>query len=518
MFDRKYHILIVDDNPVDRAVLKGIVTTIGSNLVITEVDSTRAAMAEIAKKSPDLILLDVYMPGQDGLSFLKQLRENKEHDDIFVLLVSSFINFEDKCKGLEWGATDFINKPIVAEDVKARVKVQLKIKEILESAKGVFRKANEGMRILYKELEQKNAKLTQMMRAVEQSPAMIMITDIDGAIQYVNPKFTQLTGYSEAEVLGKKPGILKSGVHSPEFYKDLWDTVLAGREWRGEIYNKKKNGEFFWASDSISPVKNAQGQITHFIAVNEDITERKRLEEEVRRMVAIKSEFISVVSHELRTPLGPIKEGAGVILDGLVGEITSEQRRLLTIVRNNADRLHRLIDNVLDFQKLESGRERFDVHEHAMGEVIREVAGAMALVAGKKQLELVVDCAEGIPIIRFDRDKIVQVVTNLINNAIKFTDQGTISVKAWAQGNTVCVAVEDSGCGMKEEDLPKLFEAFQQVKNLNDRKTGGTGLGLAICRQIITRHHGKIWAKSALGKGSVFSFLLPIQERRFRDV
>ncbi len=484
-------------------------------------------------------------------------------------------------------------------------------------------------------------KLRQLMRAVEQSPATIVITNLKGTIEYANPKFTELTGYSLKEAMGQNPRILKSGKHSQEFYKKLWDTILAGKEWRGEFYNKKKNGEFFWEAASISPVKDVEERVTHFIAVKEDITARKRMEERLavsarewedtfnalpdlisihdkdfkivrvnkayanffkmkpeefigklcfsvlhqtscmfencphakametnapqtieyfeprfglylevstspivddaskpigtvhvvkniterkkaeealKKLAAIKSDFTSMVSHELRTPLGPIKEGAGIILDGLVGEINAEQRELLMIVKTNADRLNRLIDNVLDFQKLESGRVPFDLREYSIVDVIKEVARTMSLMANQKHLELTVECAENIPRIRFDRDKIVQVLTNLINNAIKFTDQGTIKIKAMVQSNMVCVAIEDTGPGMAAEDLPKLFESFQQLKGLNDRKTGGTGLGLVISKEIITRHNGKIWVESKLGKGSVFSFLLPIEDRRARNV
>ncbi|MBF0123166.1 MAG: PAS domain S-box protein [Candidatus Omnitrophica bacterium] len=359
-------------------------------------------------------------------------------------------------------------------------------------------------------------KVRQLMRAVEQSPATIVITDIAGKIEYANPKFTQLTGYSLAEVLGQTSRILKTGTHSREFYRKLWDTILSGKEWHGEFYNKKKNGESFWESALIAPVLDTQGLITHFIAIKEDITEYKRLTEDAKQAAAIKAAFISMVSHELRTPLGPIKEGASIILDGLVGDVSAEQRELLNIIKSNADRLHRLVDNVLDFQKLESGNMPFDMKKNFIADVIKEVAGAMSLVAQKKQLVITVDCDEDIPSILFDRDKIVQVMTNLLNNAIKFTDQGHITIKAKKEGNTVHIVVEDTGPGMKAEDIPKLFHSFSQLKDVHSRKTGGTGLGLAISKEIIMRHHGSIWAESEFGKGSSFHFALPIEERRTR--
>lgn len=360
-------------------------------------------------------------------------------------------------------------------------------------------------------------KISQLMRAVEQSPAAIVITDIKGNMEYVNPKFLEVTGYDFEEVIGKNPRILKSGSQSQSFYKELWRVILSGQEWHGEFHNKKKDGTSYWENASISPVKDDAGQIINFIAVKEDVTERKRMAEKLSQAMAIKSEFTSVVSHELRTPLGPIKEGAGIILDGLVGEINADQRELLTIVKQNADRLHRLIDNVLDFQKLESGHMPFDFRENSIEEAVQEVCRAMTLVARQKQLDMVVDVQPGLPLAIFDRDKIVQVLTNLINNAIKFTDSGRITIRAGKDENNIHVVVEDTGPGMNQEDLPRLFQSFQQLPHSHRRKTGGTGLGLAICREIISHHHGRIWAESQIGKGASFHFILPINKPRPAD-
>jgi signal transduction histidine kinase len=240
---------------------------------------------------------------------------------------------------------------------------------------------------------------------------------------------------------------------------------------------------------------------------------QKRAEEEVKNAAAMKSKFTSMVSHELRTPLGPIKEGAAIILDGLVGDINAEQRGLLNIVKNNADRLHRLINDVLDFQKLESGRMPFDLGEHLISDVVREVIGAMSLIAKQKQLELFMVCEQEIPAFIFDRDKIIQVLMNLVSNALKFTDKGHVKISVCKDGNFVHIVVEDTGLGIALEDMPKLFHSFQQIVTLNDRKSGGTGLGLAISKEIIVRHAGKIWAESVFGQGSAFHFLLPIKEK-----
>ncbi|MEI8176755.1 MAG: ATP-binding protein, partial [Candidatus Omnitrophota bacterium] len=246
----------------------------------------------------------------------------------------------------------------------------------------------------------------------------------------------------------------------------------------------------------------------------EDLTAAK---DDLEKAMRIKSDFTSMVSHELRTPLGPIKEGAGIILDGLTGAINEEQKDLLSMVKRNADRLSRLINDVLDFQKLESGKMPFYIKPNNIGEVVSEVVGTMNLVAQHKGLQIKGESEPSIPVLMFDRDKITQVLTNLANNAIKFTEAGNITIKAWREGNAVRVMVSDTGPGIRQEDIPLLFQSFQQLGGADDRKIGGTGLGLAISREIIKGHNGKIWVESEIGKGSSFNFLLPIEERRKFD-
>jgi PAS domain S-box-containing protein len=357
------------------------------------------------------------------------------------------------------------------------------------------------------EQNKRENQLQELSVAVEQSPACVLITDIKGNIQYVNPKFISLTGYSLEEAIGNNPRMLKSGEYPEGFYENLWNTIAAGKEWKGEFHNKKKNGELYWESAYISSIRNKEGVITNFIAVKEDITERKRLEK-------MKDDFVNTISHELRTPLTAIKEGINIVSDGSAGLVNNEQQEFLTIAKRNVDRLARLINEVLDFQKLELGKMVFNMKENDIVEVSREVKDSMAPLTSNKGLELLFEAEEGLPKIRFDRDKITQVLTNLVNNAIKFTEKGSISISVKSGENIIRVSVKDTGPGMKNEDIAKLFQKFVQLESLSERKTGGTGLGLAISKDIIDAHQGKIWVESELGKGSIFSFVLPVQERR----
>lgn len=358
------------------------------------------------------------------------------------------------------------------------------------------------------ELKRAEAALRNLSAAIEQSPSVVVITDLDGAIEYVNPRFTQLTGYAPAEVIGKNPRILKAGTTRPEHYAALWDAIVAGREWRGEFCNRKKSGDLYWELASISSIKDAAGQPLKYLKVAEDITERKNTE-------SMKDDFVNTVSHELRTPLTAIKESINLVADGSCGPVTGEQGEYLGMARRNVERLGRLISDVLDFQKLQSGRTVIVFSIVNLNAVAGEVVSELEEQAKRKGLLLSLHAAAGLPDVPADRDKIKQVLTNLVNNAIKFTEQGAVTVATALQSeNVIRISVTDTGIGIRSEDFDKLFQSFSRLAAAEYRVTGSTGLGLAIAREIVQKHGGKIWVESEFGKGSTFSFILPIVERR----
>ncbi len=247
-----------------------------------------------------------------------------------------------------------------------------------------------------------------------------------------------------------------------------------------------------------------------------DITEPKITEQKLFKAMDMKSHFVSMVSHELRTPLAAIKDGVEIVLDRMLGDINQEQEKFLNIAKSNADRLGRLVDEVLDFQKLGAGKFELDIKENDMNLLAKDVKNMMAKMAEDKSLNFELELDNRLPVVKFDKDKITQVVLNLVNNSIKFTEQGHVKILTSLGDNFIQLSVEDTGPGIKKEDLGKLFAEFEQVPITQEIKTTGTGLGLAICKEIIGMHNGKIWAESIPGKGSVFSFILPIRERRNR--
>lgn len=224
----------------------------------------------------------------------------------------------------------------------------------------------------------------------------------------------------------------------------------------------------------------------------------------------IKTNFTDMVSHELRTPLAAIKESVTAVLDKIIGNINQEQKKYLEIAKNNVDRLERLVNGVLDFHTLESGKMEFRMEEDDINEVIKEIQQTMSPLAEKKNLDFACQLDEHLPSIKFDHDQIIQVLINLVNNALKFTEKGGIAITTTVGNNFIRVTVKDTGMGIKKEDMPKLFQQFTQLQ----RKAGGTGLGLSICKKIIEAHRGKIWAESEFGKGTAFHFILPVKEPR----
>jgi PAS domain S-box-containing protein len=276
-----------------------------------------------------------------------------------------------------------------------------------------------------------------------------------------------------------------------------------------ELRMMKKDGTAFWAHLSTTAARDDAGAPV-FRVVMSDITERKLADGELIKLTDMKSKFTSMVAHELRSPLGVINEGVNLVLEGLAGSINDEQKELLSMVKKNTDRLGRLINNVLDFQKMESGKMEFDYCENDINKVASEVCKSMVLLAKEKGLELsVAEADAGIPRIRFDKDRIVQVLTNLVSNAIKFTEKGNITISARQEDGAVHVVVQDTGIGIKAQDMKRLFQVFEQLDSTRDKKKGGTGLGLAISSDIILAHKGKIWAESKAGEGSAIHFTIP---------
>ncbi|MCX8110266.1 MAG: PAS domain S-box protein [Syntrophorhabdaceae bacterium] len=387
--------------------------------------------------------------------------------------------------------------------------------------------------------------LKKLSRAIEHSSAVVIITDFDGIIEYVNPKFTQVTGYTREEAMGKRPNIVKSGETPLEEYKKLWDTIKSGEEWTGLFHNKKKNGDYYWVSTSISPVKDSKGNITHFVGIQEDITQIKKAEEELIKAKEIaetankaKSIFLASMSHEIRTPMNAIIGMADLLMDT---QLNSDQLRYVQVFKHAGENLLNIINDILDLSKIESGRLEIESIGFDIIELIEKTCDVMSIKGYEKGLEMACRIHRDVPQrIIGDPVRIRQVLINLIGNAIKFTERGevVIEVSSVKQGSVVNgtdvqheievdplgsdrvilkFSVRDTGIGIPKEKINTIFDKFTQVDASTTRKYGGTGLGLTISKSLVRLMGGDLWVESEIGKGSTFSFTIPsaVQEGYF---
>jgi len=366
------------------------------------------------------------------------------------------------------------------------------------------------------ELIQAQEKLLKLSRAVENSPAAVIITDRNGLIEYVNPKFTEVTGFQAEEAIGHNPRILNAGIQSKEFYQDLWSTILIGNEWRGEFCNRKKNGETYWEHASISPIRDEKGVIIHFVAVKEDVTEQKRVAEELHRAKEAadaanrsKSEFLANMSHEIRTPLNAI---IGFSALAAKTDLTSRQHDYIHKIGNAGVSLLKTINDILDFSKVEAGMLEMESIPFRLDDVLVNVTSLIQQKLADKGLELFLDCSRDLPpLLKGDPLRLGQVLTNLMGNSVKFTEQGEVELSVTCVEREdgrikMLFSVRDTGIGMTPEQCTRLFQAFSQADGSTTRKYGGTGLGLSISKRLVEIMGGEIWAESEAGRGSTFNF------------
>jgi PAS domain S-box-containing protein len=377
------------------------------------------------------------------------------------------------------------------------------------------------------------AQLRKLSLAVEQSPESIVITDIDANIEYVNDAFIQTTGYSREEVLGRNPRILHSGHTSRDTYAALWDAMRRGLPWKGEFYNRRKDGSEYVELARITPLRQADGAISHYVAIKEDITEKKRLGEELdahryrleslvdqrtKELVAArkqaeaanqaKSAFLANMSHEIRTPMNGILGMAHLMRrDG----VSAKQAERLDTIDTSTRHLLAVINDILDLSKIEAGKLVIEEIPVNPGSLLANVSSILSERANAKNIRLVIENATLPQHLLGDPTRLQQAVLNYATNALKFTETGMVAMRTVNLGETadsvrVRFEVEDTGIGIEPEALSRLFGGFEQVDNSITRKYGGTGLGLAITRRLSELMGGDVGVKSTPGVGSTFFF------------
>jgi two-component system sensor histidine kinase/response regulator len=375
--------------------------------------------------------------------------------------------------------------------------------------------------------------LRKLSQAVEQGPNSVVITNLAAEIEYVNAAFVATTGYRREEVIGRNPRILQAGVARHDLHREMWAALVQGQPWKGEFHNRRKDGSEYVEFAHVVPIRQPDGRITHYVAVKEDITEKKRigleldrhrrhledlvaertvqLEEARQRAEAAnlaKSAFLANMSHEIRTPMNAI-----VGLTYLLQQepLTPRQSERLGQVNASAQHLLSVITGILDLSKIEAGKVALEQTDFPLADVLDHVAGLIEPRARAKGLKVVVDRGGVPPWLHGDPSRLRQALLNYADNALKFTEQGRIRLGVRiaaedADGLLLRFEVEDSGIGIPPEALPRLFKAFEQADPSTTRRYGGTGLGLAVARRLAVLMGGEAGADSVLGQGSLFWF------------
>jgi PAS domain S-box-containing protein len=380
--------------------------------------------------------------------------------------------------------------------------------------------------------------LRKLSLAVEQSPECIVITDIQADIEYVNEAFLRVTGYSREEIIGQNSRILQSGLTPKESYVALWDALAHGRPWHGEFYNRRKDGSEFVEFAIVAPIRQPDGHITHYVAIKEDITEKKQIARELdahryhlEELVAsrttelsearaqadaanaAKSLFLANMSHEIRTPMNAI-----VGLTHLLRQstLTAQQLERLRKIDTAAFHLLAIINDILDLSKIEAGRMQLEKTDFSLNEVLDHTRTLIAEAATRKGLTVEVD-SDHVPMwLGGDPTRVRQGLLNFAGNAVKFTETGKITLRARLENEdenflTIRFEVQDTGIGISPDKLARLFTAFEQADASTTRKYGGTGLGLAITRRLARMMGGDAGVTSQLGVGSTFWFTARLQ-------
>ena len=373
--------------------------------------------------------------------------------------------------------------------------------------------------------KEQEEKLSMLQQTFTQTPAAVAITDLDGYIVFFNPAFCKITGYSADEIIGKKTSILKSGFHSRPFYKNLWDTILTGNEWRGELKHKSKDGNFYWERALISSLRNEKGIITNYLKIAEDVSPVKKLQDNLRKSREIsktaalyKNNFLKNISHEIRTPVNGIIGFSELLKYADLS--TDQQLRYIEIIEENSKSLLNLIDDVIDISMLEADELRIKKEACSITAVfseLKDIFQDLKEEKNKDKVELIVKApeAEHHDFIFTDPFRLKQIISNLYLNALAFTHSGSIEVGYKVASDKVLqFYVKDTGIGILPKDQKSIFQRVIQNDHSMKVKDSGAGLGLYISQGLVQLLGGSIGVSSIIEKGSLFYFTIPYDKIR----
>lgn len=486
-------ILVIDDTPENLALLSQMLTERGYKVrsVTKGATGLRGAIAV----PPDLILLDVKMPQMNGYEVCQKLKADERTRDIPVIFISALGDVLDKVKAFQVGGVDYITKPFQVEEVLARLQTHLTICQLQKQ----LQTQNAQ---LQQEIKERSAAEEKFTKAFRSCPNPIAIATIaEGLFLDVNSSFLSMTCYTQAEILGHTIADINSESAIAAYTEIVKQSQEKGFVHNQEFQLRTKYGENKTVLLSVELIELAGIPCT--LSIMNDITEHKRLE----------NEFISLVSHELRTPMTSMMGALDLLSSGQLGTLTEQGQQVLNIGIKNTERLIRLVNDILDLERMKSGKITMQQIEYDIVQLFTHAIETMQPMAEKAEINLSLAIKTPEPIyLWIDPDRILQTLTNLLSNAIKFSEPNqTIYLEANQQSDWLQILIKDSGRGIPPHKLQTIFDRFQQVDASDSRQKGGTGLGLAICQHIVEQHNGKIWVESAVGQGSTFYVNLPLK-------
>ncbi len=368
------------------------------------------------------------------------------------------------------------------------------------------------------------AEITRLYRAIDQTPTPVALTDLDGYFTYVNPRYCELSRYTEKELIGQHTRILKSGKQSRKFYGDLWKTISSGNTWKGEMTNKKKNGELYLEEVNIAPVFDEHGIATHYVKVSRDITEQRKMsndlistKEKAEESDRLKSAFLATMSHELRTPLNAIIGFSELVNKDLP---FNELVDFAKIINKNGNHLLELIEDMLDLTLIESGQIKKNTEDFTLGPFLSDIWEIIKKEQEKTEklnLSLIFKPHPDTMDLHIatDKTKLKQILLNLLKNSLKYTDKGTIEFSCLPDKQNekpvLKFYVKDTGKGIRKEDQKIIFDRFRQLEDPHTRRHDGLGIGLSVTKNLTNLLEGTIKVDSEIGHGSTFTVFIPYQ-------